>query len=70
MTLWHETGSSMRRVLFTTDDMYPDFLHELEVDYGWKRVTDEMSLRIRREWGDWSVPSVCIERWLSVRGRC
>lgn len=53
--LWHETGTSVRNVLFTTDDEDEEFLHELEFVFGWRRVKEETSLRIRREWGDWLV---------------
>jgi hypothetical protein len=55
--LWHETGISVRNVLFTTDDEDEEFLHELEFVFGWRRVKEDISLRIRREWGDWSVTS-------------
>ena len=52
-TLWHESGSSVRNVLFTTDDEDDEFLAVLEGEFGWRRVREEVSLRIRAEWGDW-----------------
>ena len=52
-TLWRESGSSVRNVLFTTDDEDDNFLAVLEGEYGWRRVREEVSLRVRAEWGDW-----------------
>jgi len=52
-SIFWETGKSVDQVLITTDETDPEFLKEITEKRGWKMVSEELSLRIRREWGDW-----------------
>ncbi|KAL7410456.1 hypothetical protein BDY24DRAFT_417997 [Mrakia frigida] len=67
-SIFWETGKSIDQVLFTTDEMDPKFLREITEKRGWKTVNEELSMRIRREWGDWEYPTL-IDNVLLSRGK-
>ncbi|KAL7410112.1 hypothetical protein BDY24DRAFT_418231 [Mrakia frigida] len=48
-----QTGKTIKEVFVATDETDALFLHELTVVRRWKLVDEQLSLRIRRDWGDW-----------------